>query len=54
MSQLFSSLVDSVLAVGILVLIPVTALHPSTPLLMATLAFVGLATVRFLVERHNS
>jgi hypothetical protein len=54
MAQFFGSLVDSILAVGIVLLIPVTALNPTAPFVATTLAFVALATGRFLVERHNS
>lgn len=54
MRQFLGSLVDSVLAVGIVLLVPVAALHPTTPMVMTMLAFVGFATVRFLMERRNS
>lgn len=54
MRQFFGSLVDSVLAVGIVLLIPVAALHPSTPMVTTMLAFVAFATMRFVMERRNS
>jgi hypothetical protein len=54
MGQLMSSMLDTVLAVGIVVCFPLAALHPSGIATLLTAVFCCGAAARFAYARHHA